>query len=558
MSKIKTSIGLGKVKYSSSITTLNFSGDGLDVSSVELILTERQLRKKASGAWPENILKRVAGQEFNFITENRDVNHPAIHEAELNKNFPFLENLKKNKLERFSSLSNPEVKFISHHLAHAHLSRFFQPFQKALVLVFDGAGSRASDFHHEHSEFSFASLVDKNMLEERTLYLLENDELTCLEKKWQKFTKYENHYISSGLGSFYEKISEYIFASNQAAGKVMGLAAFGEATEINDPKEYLRKLDWNDSFKGGSKEEWEVSCREFSYADIAASAQRYFEKNVLNYLLQVKEAYPDIENLILVGGCALNCTTNAKILEQKIFKKVNVPPCPGDGGISFGCALSNVGPSLNFNEENYHAYWGSKSSAPEQFDIPKLFHEYKVVKTKPDDQALLKFFADGEVIAWFQGRSECGPRALGHRSLLASLKKKNLKDYLNKEIKFREDFRPYGCSVIDEAKTLYFDVDESFDNSFMSFAVKSKKERLLSEVTHKDGTSRMQTVSKKQSPIFHQLLIAWGEYSGDPILLNTSLNIMGEPIVETPQDALRFFQNSKVRVMVIGEYLVTK
>lgn len=534
------------------------NNEQLDVSSVELFLTERLLRKKASGAWPEISLKRIMGKEFEYFTENRDVNHPALHESELNKNFPFLENLKQKQLERFSSLSNPQVNFVTHHLAHAHLSRFFQPYKKALVLVFDGAGSRASDFCAEHSEFGYANAVDKESLEERTLYLLENDALTCLEKKWQKFEKFENHYLSSGLGSFYEKIAEFIFGSNQAAGKVMGLAAYGSAQEITEPKEYLKKLDWTQSFKGKSKDEWEISCREFKYADLAASAQQYFENNVLNYLKRVKESYPEIENLILVGGCALNCTTNAKIVEKKIFKNISIPPCPGDGGISFGCALTTLKPSLVFQKENHHSYWGPKESSPKNFNIPELFKQYKVEMTRPDDLKLMKYFAEGEVVAWFQGRSECGPRALGHRSLLASLKRKDLKKYLNQEIKFREEFRPYGCSVTDEAKTIYFEIDEDFDNSFMSFAVKSRDHELLKEVTHRDQTSRMQTVCKEQSPIFHQLLKSWGEYSGDPILLNTSLNIMGEPIVETPQDALRFFENSKVRVMVIGDYLVTK
>ena len=160
-------------------------------------------------------------------------------------------------------------------------------------------------------------------------------------------------------------------------------------------------------------------------------------------------------------------------------------------------------------------------------------------------------------MAWFQGRSECGPRALGNRSILARPDRENLKDYLNQHIKFRESFRPYGCSVLEEDSALYFAHSPEFRSPFMSFAVPVREEhrQLLRHVTHIDGTSRMQTVSAAALPRFAQLLQAVKKRTGHGVLLNTSLNVMNEPILETVADARRFWESSRVDAMVIGDIL---
>jgi carbamoyltransferase len=163
-------------------------------------------------------------------------------------------------------------------------------------------------------------------------------------------------------------------------------------------------------------------------------------------------------------------------------------------------------------------------------------------------------------VAWFQGRSESGPRALGNRSILARPDVTGLKDKLNKSIKFRESFRPYGCSVIQEKAHLYFDIDQNFNNPYMSFAIKVREEHkeLLKEVSHIDGTSRMQTVKIGQNEKFYRLLERFGEKSGLPCLLNTSLNVMDEPIVETIQDVRRFMENTPTDYLVINDFLIKR
>jgi carbamoyltransferase len=168
--------------------------------------------------------------------------------------------------------------------------------------------------------------------------------------------------------------------------------------------------------------------------------------------------------------------------------------------------------------------------------------------------------AKGLVVAWFQGRSESGPRALGNRSILANPMVAGLKDRLNAEIKFREDFRPYGCSVLQECAHEYFEVEKGFNNPYMSFAVKTRENqrRRLSQVTHIDGSSRMQTVGKAQNPLFYELIKAFGEKTGLNCLLNTSLNIMGEPIVETAEDARKFLLATPVDGMAIGRFYIQK
>jgi carbamoyltransferase len=200
------------------------------------------------------------------------------------------------------------------------------------------------------------------------------------------------------------------------------------------------------------------------------------------------------------------------------------------------------------------------SSIPSETQIEKEFSSYIVTKPANLIDETANLLHDGHIIAWIQGRSECGPRALGNRSILASPLKSDLKNFLNQHIKFREEFRPYGCTVTWERAHEFFATEKGFENPFMSFAVGVREEcrEKLRDVSHVDGTSRMQTLHPHQNEKFHSLLTKMGELSGLPVLLNTSLNVMNEPIVETLDDAKRFFEQSKVEVMVFGDHLIKK
>ena len=567
----KAFIGLGKTLFNSSVALISDNSADLEI---ELLLTERLLRQKASGAWPHRALENLrARHSLNSVSiaENRDVVHPRVIEEFLNKRYPFLEQLKLKGLEKFSSLLNPEVKWVSHHRCHAMAATLMSPFSKTMIVVMDGAGSDASDFHPQDPERNLRSNpmpANERLLEECTVYLMDQGKLQCVFKNWQFFKdglKTPDQQFSEGLGSFYEKAAEYIFNDKRSAGKVMGLAAFGKPLEVKKRSAFLDTLDWNCSFQGKSKADWEKSGHFRLYADIAATVQTHFEESVLGLVKKLSTDFPGYRNLILTGGCALNCTTNMKIHNTKLFDQIYVPPFPGDESIGLGAA------SALYHEQNekkwkvrewkyQHGYFGSPASVPQNDEILLRFSSFKVIKPESITDYTAQKIADGAVIGWFQGRSETGPRSLGNRSILARADKLGLKDYLNSTVKRREDFRPYGCSVVTEKASEYFKVPENFQNPFMSFAVETrdKYQDLLKEVTHFDGTSRMQTVSETQNPLFHQLIKAVGEKTGLYCVLNTSLNVMGEPIAETLDDAYNFLANTPADGMAIGPYYVSK
>jgi carbamoyltransferase len=348
----------------------------------------------------------------------------------------------------------------------------------------------------------------------------------------------------------------------------MGLAPFGksEKTEItNDLIIFQNSLDWNNAFHHKSKQEWEKSNNK-NFQNLAATVQAKLENEYETLIANLKIKYPKIKNLILTGGCALNCTNNAKILKNKYFEKIYIPPFPGDECIGFGLAKAkefNTHPNKwqPVPYENQSPYWGPLNSIPTSSKIESTFEKTKYLIKKHEDiaETASQLLYDGHIIAWFQGRSESGPRALGNRSILARPDKIGLKNFLNQEIKFRENFRPYGSSVLVEYASLYFQVKPGFENPFMSFAVGVNPQfhDLLKEVTHVDGTSRMQTVRSTQNNLFYKLINAFGNKSQLYCLLNTSLNIMDQPILETVEDAKNFMDNSKVKYLAIGDYLIT-
>lgn len=556
-------LGLGKTLFNSSVCYLK------DYDNIEILLTERLSRKKGSGAWPNQALQNLS-HRYDLsqakIYENRDVEDSFQVESIMNSQFPFFEYLKINNLEKFSRHFNDSIGFSTHHLAHAYAASFMSPFEKAIILVIDGAGSRMKYFGETHPE-KILSDVPPDSAEERTVYLFDKGNIRCVEKKFQTFMKSEkhpDHYFSVGLGTFYEKISEFVFNSKRSAGKVMGLAALGSPQKLSDSKKYLEDLNWSLQYQGKSKKEWENSTRFDHYCKVSADVQSYFEEDYIGYLKKIKEKYPLYTNLIIAGGCALNCTSNMKLFNLKLFENIYVPPFPGDESIGLGTAYmayrnNNQDWKLNPYEKQ-HGYLGPKSSLPNEAEILNLFENYEIIKPPSITEYTAKILLEGHIIGWFQGRSESGPRALGNRSILARPDQLGLKNHLNEQIKFREAFRPYGCSTLFEKSHLYFAVPEKFNNPYMSFATTVLPEfrDRLKEVTHVDGTSRMQTVRESQNKLFYNLIHEFGKLSGLFVLLNTSLNIMGEPIVETLSDAKKFLDSVPVYGLAVDTFFVRK
>jgi carbamoyltransferase len=559
----KQFLGLGKTKYNSSVCLMNEHEDLLDA---EVLLTERLNRKKCSGAWPEvalNSLEEKIDRKSIYLAENRDVHHPRLIEDIQDSLFPFYDYLKKKNLDFYTSKYNPNIEFVSHHLCHAYAALSMSPFYKSLIVVLDGAGSSQEYFPEIKNP-------EKEKYEECSVYLQEEGKLQLIYKRWINFNRssaWPAHSFGNRTGALYEKASEFIFNSPNSSGKVMGLAAFGNARldTIENPVLFQESLKWDQSFKGKSKKEWETSKNMEGFIQIAAEVQRNLEKDYSILLNDLKQKFPNIDNLILTGGCALNCTNNSKILSSKLFNKIYITPFPGDESIAFGLAnylylshSENSWKPLIF--ENQSAYFGAKSSAPTDQEVLKNFStdQFVLEKHVNIEEVTAKHLQNNQIIAWFQGRSESGPRALGNRSILVRPDRLGIKDYLNAKIKFRESFRPYGCSVLHEKAHEYFEIEPGFDNPYMSYAIQIKPHwrEALKDVGHIDGTSRMQSVRVGQNERFHKLIKAFGELSGVFCLLNTSLNVMDEPIVETVSDAKRFLENTPVDALVIDNFFI--
>ncbi len=500
-----------------------------------------------------------------LVAESSVYKRPVDVEREIERIHRYSRIIEAFDLSHFSSLCNPGIKFFTHHYCHARAASALSPFRTALILVMDGCGNAASAFGPEHPEIK-GFPAGGDIFETCTAYLLEEGRLECVDKQWHFIENWGSpNVISEGLGWFYDLAARYIFNSRVDCGKVMGLAPFGSAERVSDQKRYFERLGWGRAFQGHGKTEWEASSSFRFYADVAASVQAHFTQAYLAIVRGLKERFPKIENLVLTGGCALNCAANMKVIESRLFSSVYVPPFPGDESIGFGAAqalrldvLKIPWAPLSWEEQVPN--FGPNRSVPSRAAAIKLFQGRKVRVLKNVPAAVAKLLREGKVVGWFQGRSESGPRALGFRSVLADPTKRGMKDYLNERIKGREKFRPYGCTVLWEKSHDYFDVPEGFESPFMSFAprVRGGYGDLLREITHVDGTSRIQTLRRGQNPLFYALIEEFGRMSGVACLLNTSMNVMGEPIVETLEDARRFFENCPVAAIVAEDVLVSR
>jgi carbamoyltransferase len=561
------SLGLGKTKFNSSVALYN-PIEKTVTKAMEVYLTERHTRHKATGVWPEQGIKYFSSKLHHeyLIAENRDVDDPLMHEEALNIKIPFFDFLEKKELNHFSRKFNSKIKFFPHHLVHAYTAMAMSPFENCFILVMDGGGSRNKDIHHP-IENKFLDLNKPEANEEYSLYLMTEGKLQCLFKGFQSFELLNGKWLSAGMGALYENVAEYIFNSNQAAGKVMGLAACKQFEEKNnfDRLIFQKEMDWTKAFEGKGKSDWEKHPSISQYEEMSFRVQKEFEKNLFLILDRAKAMFPKINQIILGGGCALNCTANAKILNKKYFSEVYVTPFPGDESVGFGCAYANAFENdlvswRPLDHKDQISFLGAKASIPKDTIVEMTFKDFVIEKQTDIADFTANFLAQNKIVAWFQGQSECGPRALGHRSILASIKFPDLKNYLNDKIKFREEFRPYGCSILWDVSHQYFNIPAGFNNPFMSFAleVHPQYKDLLKEVSHVDGTSRMQTIRASQDALFYDLIKNVGKYTGVPIVLNTSLNVMHEPILESVDDAKRFFESSLVDALVIGNYFITK
>ena len=424
--------------------------------------------------------------------------------------------------------------FVDHHVTHAASAFHASPFDRAAVLTLDGRGERAT-----------------------TSYSVGNG--TELHRLGQVD-------IPHSLGILYEEVTHYLgFLHSADEYKVMALASFGKPTWVADFREIvqvgregqftIQPPELEERFGPGREPGAPIEQRHY---DIAASLQTVLEETVLelgSWLFLVSGA----QHVCLAGGVALNCVMNARLRDDGPFSDVWVQPAAGDAGTSLGAALwvdsqERAGAARDYRMDD--AYLGP---AYRDEDIEALLRWAKTPYRRMENVAdeVAEILADDRVVGWFQGRMEFGPRALGARSILASPLHASMQDRLN-EIKDREDFRPVAPVVLEEEAPKWF--TNAGVSPFMLFVydVRPEVADRIPAVRHVDGTARIQTVNSGQNPLYHDLLRAFQAKTGVPVLVNTSFNTRGEPIVCSPRDALECFWTSPLDALAIGPFLASK
>lgn len=480
----------------------------------------------------------------------------------------------------FAEVPDLKIVDISHHLAHAYSAVGTCPFSECAAMVIDGCGSPLDQFlklHPEQKEYVSPEFLDEIQMvcEKDSFYHFDGQKLTPLIKDFSKMAEKSGGLFSlpttqHSIGGFYASVSYYVFGDMDDVGKLMGLAPFGksgiydfEAFQFKSGNLFVNE-DWKNQFTNPS-EGYEYFKNNFEYyANVAKWAQEQVEKAVLKCIYNRLAQFPH-KNLCYSGGVALNAVANAKLQDSKIAENIYFEPAAADNGLALGCAFYGWLEYLKMPKVAHdgNTCFGKTYSNPE---IESAFEkcEYKKYNSKKfsDENDLVKYCAEklneGKTIAWFQSGSEFGPRSLGRRSILAHPGIEGMKDHINLNIKFREDFRPFAPAILKEKVHEYF--LHGRNSPYMILVDKTKPEQLeqLKNVTHRDGSARVQTVEESWNTKFAKLLAAFYKQSRIPVLLNTSLNKKGMPIVETPEEALHLFEITALDILVIENYVIEK
>ena len=469
-----------------------------------------------------------------------------------------------------------KIKFSEHHFSHAASAFYPSPFDEAIILTLDGVGEWATT--------------------------------TVAHGKGNKITMLKEIHFPHSLGLLYSAFTYYAgFKVNSGEYKLMGLAPYGKSIykklilkKLIDLKEDGSfRLDMSyfnfatgltmtnkkfDSLFGQPSRKSEKSMLTQFHMDIAASIQSVIEEIVLKITKNIFTEYK-IKNLCLAGGVALNCVANGKILKNKIFNKIWIQPAAGDAGGSLGAALGYWHHELdqkrrvNPNDSMNGSYLGPS------FENSYIEHELRLMnvnfkKYKEDDliDILANELSKEKTIGWFQGRMEFGPRALGARSILADPRSSNMQKELNLKVKFRESFRPFAPSVLSEEANNWFNLKDLSPYMLMVAEIKKElqipmtreqenlfginklniKRSKIPAVTHVDFSARIQTVHQSTNPKYYKLIKKFKEITGCPILVNTSFNIRGEPIVGNIKDAVQCFMGTNLDILAIGDFILLK
>ena len=429
----------------------------------------------------------------------------------------------------FPDLDPAIVRFVSHHRSHAASAFLAAPFDRSAVLVLDGRGERTSYLAGSSQDGTFEQLAVQE--------------------------------LPHSLGLMYEDLTEHLgFHRSSDEYKVMGLAAHGEARWLDSFRDLIsttdhgtfriQPIDWSGFTPPRTGEEWSQD-----HADLAASVQARLEEVLLELARWLHQRTGE-RTLTMAGGVALNCVANSVVWREGPFEEVWVQPAAGDVGTSLGAALQ-VAHDLGDRVEPIDGL--ALGSGWDECALRSALETARIPWTRPDDiaSATAEVLAADGIVAWFQGRSEYGPRALGHRSLLADPRHARNLERLN-DIKGREQFRPVAPMVLEERASSIF--DGPLPSPYMTFThrVQDAWRQRIPAVVHVDGTARIQTVDRTREPLVARMLEAFERMTGVPVVVNTSLNTSGRPIVDSPADALELFGSAPVDALALGPFLVRR
>jgi len=527
---------------------------GIELSAVDLIAINRD---PSANLWRKILFSLAQRPDFGFV---RDRLRHASRWSSIEQEFA----------KRFSGVDVAgRVRHVEHHLAHLASSFYVSPFEEAVVVSVDGSG-----------DFTTAA--------------------------WGvgRGSKIEIHGrvpFPHSLGIFYEAMTQHLgFPHYGDEYKVMGLAPYGEPSHVGDLRQIVmqrsdggfrlnlryfryhqerRQFQWDDCAPSSDRlandeldrvlgpRRGPGSPLEQRHKDIARSVQRIYEEAFFNLLNRLYERYR-LPSLALAGGCAFNSVANGKIYKETPFRHCYIQAAAGDAGGAVGAAF-HAWHALENGKRSFvmrHALWGPQFSDGEivrsiEVQLASAKDLSIKVRREPDEKAYCRAvaaaIADGKVIGWFQGRMEWGPRALGSRSILCDPRRSDMKSILNLKIKRRESFRPFAPSIIREAVRDWFETDDDVPFMMQVFQIRAERRAQIPAVTHVDGSGRLQTVTADGNPKYHCLIEEFRDLTGVPIVLNTSFN-ENEPIVCRPEEALDCFLRTRMDVLAIGEFILSR
>jgi carbamoyltransferase len=472
-----------------------------------------------------------------------------------------LRSLLMNALEVDSSQLHFQEHHLEHHIAHIASAYYCSPWEKAAGFSYDGSGD-------------FVSTM---------MARCEGNDIEVLERV----------FLPHSLGSLYTMICEFIGYSKYGdEGKVMGLAPYGKETYCSEiaklvtPKNGGFQLDLNYFKPLGSNQGMQVLAdgtvklaRHFSERmeklfgeprkpqseiaqremDLAFAVQHRFEEIFFHLLNHLHTKVP-LDNLAMAGGCALNSVANGKLFERTPFRRTYIQPAAGDEGLAIGAALHTYHSVLKQprRHELKHSYLGPEfSDSRIESALRSAGLQYRKLERDTLLDQTAQRIAAGNVVGWFQGRMEWGPRALGNRSIVAHPGLPNMKDVLNARIKHREWFRPFAPSILADHRHEYFEHDHPSPFMLHVYKIRPEKRKALCAVNHVDDTGRLQTVARDENPLYYDLISAFHRKTGTPVILNTSFN-ENEPIVCTPEEAIDCYRRTRMDVLAIGPFIATK